>query len=188
MNTKKIQEYVIVRRELLHDEDDQSFHSEAYFTGKIDRLGNPIFGGLYRAKVYITVNEDQTRHKEIRKKVDELQAYYYEKYEIEGGPVAEDEVPTILYMPYSGYVNVYLVDQACGGLEEGGWYYRVQEPVSFMYFTSTRQRRVLMRIAEENYPNAGRRPISSVLSEGQYEIVVEAKPAEASPQRKPHYE
>lgn len=88
------------------------------------------------------------------------------------------------------YVNVYLVDQAFGGHQEGGWYYRTGVPVeSRCYDSMTEAKQALGELATKyRNLNKGRRPISSVLSTGQYQVQLETHFAQPWPQCKPHYE
>lgn len=96
----------------------------------------------------------------------------------------------------SHLVAVYLVELASGGPEEGGWWYDAGELVRVVKVCRTRS-------AAEDYagrfnellrsrrwgPNQGRRPISSVLSDGEYRAMVfETTAPEFFPERRPHYE
>jgi hypothetical protein len=86
-------------------------------------------------------------------------------------------------------VNVYLVDRAYGGPEEGGWWYDTGEllrvfPVERKYADALRD-----EIAKrDEFSNEGRRPISSVASTGQYRVTVSDEPGESYPTTTPHYE
>lgn len=93
-------------------------------------------------------------------------------------------------------VSVYLVDQAWGGPEEGGWWYQVGELVRTLRVMRNEEaayafcRRLNHRLRSRAFgPNKGRRSISSVLSEGEYcaEVYENAAPA-SYPDRRPRYE
>jgi hypothetical protein len=91
---------------------------------------------------------------------------------------------------YNIYVNVYLIDQICGGREEGGWYYLVGSPVESRCYNSMDEALEELNKLEAKYDqeNKSRRPISSVLSEGEYRVMLETHFAEHWPQTKPRYE
>ena len=87
------------------------------------------------------------------------------------------------------FVNVYLVDRAYGGPEEGGWWYDYGQILAVYPVTSRSIGERLVRFLEHcEYSNEGRRDISSVLSEGVYEIRIQDFPGESWPQQRPHYE
>lgn len=91
------------------------------------------------------------------------------------------------------YVNVYLIDRAFGGPEEGGWWYNTRTPVeeecvycqSDAVAESTFERLSAWCDEQNSKRNSN---ISSVLSEGQYVVAREAWPAEYSPASRPRYE
>jgi hypothetical protein len=86
------------------------------------------------------------------------------------------------------FVNVYLADRAYGGPEEGGWWYDTGELVE-CYPVPTREAEALAAALRfGKFSNEGRRPKSSVLSEGVYEIRVEKRPGHDYPTVRPHYE
>jgi hypothetical protein len=110
-------------------------------------------------------------------------------------PFFGDEQPAI---PKAGSfsVAVYLVDRAYGGNEEGGWWYDCGELVRIVQTFRRKQRayeyvrRLNRRLRSRRFgPNAGRREISSVLSEGEYQAqVCEGAVASSFPERRPYYE
>ena len=84
------------------------------------------------------------------------------------------------------YVNVYLVDLAYGGPEEGGWWYQHEEPVEIL--TTTRaESEALKKKLEAEYNNEGRPSISSTLSEGRYDVRIEYTAGQDSPAVRPQY-
>ena len=88
---------------------------------------------------------------------------------------------------WSIYVNVYLEVLEYGGPEEGGWYYRSGEPIESVLVNNLEEAGVTKTNLEAKYPNEGRRPISSVLSEGEYCVRLENHFARAFPESRPYY-
>ena len=96
------------------------------------------------------------------------------------------------------YANIYLYDRAYGGPEEGGWDYDTYtpaegdwdiEPPRHGHFPTAEEaeKAVDALVAWSEDQNTRRRSPSSVLSEGHFEIRLEAWPAERFPKYKPHY-
>lgn len=90
------------------------------------------------------------------------------------------------------WVNIYLVDRVYGGPEEGGWWYTAGEPVESIYvpWSSFDEAAEIRDKSDDKCEklNEGRRPISSVLSEGEYQARIEDHFAEPFPSEQPHYE
>ena len=97
------------------------------------------------------------------------------------------------------YINIYLIDRAFGGYEEGGWHYDCGTPhMSYVFIPELGERKDQFDMRVESFLeqkaeeveewNEGRRPISSVLSEGRFWIAEEDEPAEAWPKERPYYE
>ena len=91
----------------------------------------------------------------------------------------------------SVHVNVYMRDQEFGGHEEGGWWFTTHRPlpelsnvVDWKFAQSVFE--VKQKMCAEF--NEGRRPITSVLSEGEYVVMQEAGPPTYKPEFRPHYE
>lgn len=88
-------------------------------------------------------------------------------------------------------VNVYEVHRCYGGPEEGGWWYDAGIPVHTEIVWRPLAPMVAARL-ENEYSNEGRRELSSVLSDGIYDVVVNDGPpgsaASAYPSEIPHYE
>ncbi|MEU4066648.1 hypothetical protein AB0F25_30420 [Streptomyces wedmorensis] len=87
------------------------------------------------------------------------------------------------------YVNVYEVDRAYGGPEEGGWYYSTGVPTgeSEAYFTEAFAWH-RARILDEEH-REGRSKVYSVnYRGGAYEVRVQDHPGKAYPEETPHYE
>lgn len=110
----------------------------------------------------------------------------------------EDE-EVIVSKPKQGYsVGIYLVDQAFGGNEEGGWWYDTGElqkqfwRYSRYFLTEDEAYSYCRRINDWLHKtiNRNRRPISSVLSEGIFECIVfdGFNLPEYFPEKRPHYE
>lgn len=90
-------------------------------------------------------------------------------------------------LPLLVHVNVYLEDRAYGGPEEGGWWYTTGEPIlSVLSLPETADD--VRADLERRYSNEGRRPMSSVLSQGEYRVCIEPFAAYGYPDRRPHYE
>ena len=94
-------------------------------------------------------------------------------------------------------VSVYHIDLAYGGPEEGGWHYTTGTPVLWaaplQRTFRDRNKAIaymnrLQRIIDALW-NKHRRPISSVLSDGVYDVRLDEGHYPASfPSRRPHYE
>ncbi len=87
------------------------------------------------------------------------------------------------------YVNVYLIDRAYGGPEEGGWWYDTGTAIRSTQIAPNDD--IVLAEAEAwcAEENAHRRSdVSSVLSEGRYVVYVEDQPAADYPAVTPHYE
>jgi len=84
------------------------------------------------------------------------------------------------------WVNVYSVDRAYGGPEEGGWWFDVGYPQEWMRCDTRPQAEQLRERLVELYPRTGKR--SSVLGGDDWEVVIERHAAEAYPEQRPRYE
>lgn len=98
----------------------------------------------------------------------------------------------------AGFVSVavFLVDRAFGGPEEGGWWYDCGEPanepeliIKTRYFLDKKDAKPYRDELQNELAalNAGRPPISSVLSEGRYEAMLCNGHPKAWPERRPAY-
>jgi hypothetical protein len=93
-------------------------------------------------------------------------------------------------------VAVYEIDLAYGGREEGGWWYQRGSLVRISRTFRSQERayeycrRLNARLRSRVFgPNRGKREISSVLSDGEYQAEVHTDCAPKSyPERRPHYE
>ena len=88
------------------------------------------------------------------------------------------------------YVNCYMIDQAYGGPEEGGWWYTVGRPVESR-LADNEEDAALMYNDRKIYwdgHNKDRPEIYSVLSEGRFTVLRESHYARIFPDVKPHYE
>lgn len=94
------------------------------------------------------------------------------------------------------FVAIYLVDRAYGGPEEGGWYYDYGVPdedfsdYTRWFDTEHEAEEYSFKLDHEVCPglNAGRPPVSSVLSEGYYTAIIHEGEPTRFPERRPHYE
>jgi hypothetical protein len=90
-------------------------------------------------------------------------------------------------------VHLFLIDQAFGGHEEGGWWYHCGTPQDHpknKSFASAgdadRYKKTLEDLEDEL--NEGRAEVSSVLSQGCFRFLVCYGEAKPFPEVKPHYE
>ena len=88
------------------------------------------------------------------------------------------------------FVNVYLVDRAKGGNEEGGWWYDYGLIEKVYPVADQENAEKLQKYLEEGeFSNEDRRSdIGSVLSEGRFDVLIEDAPGESWPSEKPFYE
>jgi len=86
------------------------------------------------------------------------------------------------------YANVYMVDRLYGGSEEGGWWYDAGRPVESVRFDFKEEAETALQQQRGKYSNEGRRPLSSVLSNGEYRVMLEDHFAAPWPQHNPAYE
>jgi hypothetical protein len=93
-------------------------------------------------------------------------------------------------------VNLYLVDRAFGGHEEGGWWFDCGQPelhpfnrVFESYDDARKYWELVCKPAEADI-NEGRASISSVLSEGEYRFIIghDGELPAPFPAQRPHYE
>jgi len=93
-------------------------------------------------------------------------------------------------------VNLYLVDRAYGGREEGGWYYDCGQPELhplnrvFVFYPDAQDYYYQVCKPAETDLNEGRASISSVLSEGEYRFIIgyDGEQPAPFPAQRPHYE
>jgi hypothetical protein len=93
-------------------------------------------------------------------------------------------------------VNLYLVDRAFGGHEEGGWWFEYGEPILhplnrvFDNVDDAGEYLIKNCMAIANQMNHDRASINSVLSEGEYRFRIgdENEMPAPFPSHKPHYE
>lgn len=84
------------------------------------------------------------------------------------------------------YVNVYLVDRAYGGAEEGGWWYDCGEPVASIPCDDPDEAIRVRDLMALKFPNTGKS--SSVLGGEDYRVSIEMEFARPYPAVRPHYE
>ena len=109
----------------------------------------------------------------------------------------EDEDPQPNLETFFYCVSIYKIDRAYGGPEEGGWWYTCGEPIlefgahtrCFHILEEAQDYQALLEKTLIVELNEGRRPISSVLSEGVFESYLdENQYPESFPKVRPHYE
>jgi hypothetical protein len=101
------------------------------------------------------------------------------------------EEPGPKFIPHDGvrFVNVYFVNRCYGGPEEGGWYWDQYELIETSAVPAADAEALKASKLAGEYGNEGRRPLSSVLSTGEYQVCIEPKPGKPlDPERRPRYE
>lgn len=89
------------------------------------------------------------------------------------------------------YANVYEIDRAYGGPEEGGWWYDTGHAIRTLGFVSHRKAQRALRLLQKHCEcnNKGLHSPGSMLSEGLWrEACIECHPARDYPETRPHYE
>jgi len=87
------------------------------------------------------------------------------------------------------FVSVMHYDRYYGGPEEGGWYYTRYERVESVFCNTNQEMEEALVRFEAEYSNEGRPSVSSVLSEGRYQIrVTNIEQPLFDPPVRPHYE
>lgn len=84
------------------------------------------------------------------------------------------------------YVNVYAVDRAYGGPEEGGWWYDVGEILESYGPLHEHAAYVLAERLKQDYPNTG--ASNNVLGGDDYRVWIEDEPGADYPTYRPFYE
>lgn len=88
------------------------------------------------------------------------------------------------------FLNVYLIDKAYGGPEEGGWWFEYGQAIRSVQASletlGTMRAELQLWCDSENAQR--RSDIGSVLSEGKYVVYVEDEPGRDWPSERPHYE
>ncbi len=86
-------------------------------------------------------------------------------------------------------VNVYDVNRAYGGAEEGGWWFDCGAPLRTIHVRQRDAERCLRRVERVLAEwNRGAPPLHSVACMGVYQARIEDQPAQAWPNPYPHYE
>ena len=98
-----------------------------------------------------------------------------------------------VHYPNTTFVNVYRIDRAYGGPEEGGWYFTYGEFSDGTAVPDEREEDVEHAKSDAQARcdalNENRNSdIGSVLSEGQYVVMVESHPGKDFPETQPYYE
>lgn len=89
------------------------------------------------------------------------------------------------------YVNIYLIDRAYGGPEEGGWWYEYGIPYASYPALDESQLKRLQHQAHnlcDTLNAEGNRDLNSVACEGRYTVKIEPFFAKPWPDVHPHYE
>jgi hypothetical protein len=83
-------------------------------------------------------------------------------------------------------VGVYHVDRCYGGPEEGGWWFDAWQHVASRLVPEPQWPAIKAELLEE-YPDDGR-SLSSVLSRGVTEVILENQVGQFTTKERPHYE
>jgi len=97
-----------------------------------------------------------------------------------------EDGPTVEYAPGFTFVNVYEVDRAYGGPEEGGWWYDCGRLVLSRQVTTADAESVRDALRVE-YPHTGKSS-SVIYSGGDYSVCIDDAPGADYPEYTPHYE
>ena len=92
--------------------------------------------------------------------------------------------------PVTYYLNEYQVDLAYGGPEEGGWTYETGIFTKCLGTADSREKALRMRRSEQqriDEENARRPDFTSVLSQGELRLYVQAHRGEDFPKERPYY-
>jgi len=81
------------------------------------------------------------------------------------------------YEPPLLFVNVYSIEDAYGGPEEGGWWFTCGRPFTSIYSDSEEEAKQVFQAMQDKYGQ-----------EKDVEIVLESHFAKAFPEKTPHYE
>lgn len=94
--------------------------------------------------------------------------------------------------PKPAFINVYHVQQAYGGPEEGGWYYDVSIPVRTLDVSDAdpELQLKLLEVFKRRWTDGQdmTRDYYSVNARGIYRVRLEDHEGEATPKTRPHYE
>jgi hypothetical protein len=110
---------------------------------------------------------------------------YWTDDEIDRGE-ADAEQETIQYADGFTFVNVYELDRAYGGPEEGGWYFDAGQLILSRQVPVTAAESVRTAL-QERYPSTGKR-YSVIYAGGDYSVCLEDHPGADYPEHTPHYE
>ena len=111
--------------------------------------------------------------------LDQEGRFFIDNEQIE---ITEGQVPVV--------INVYRVNRLYGGSEEGGWWYNEYQLHEYqMVAVGNDPTAALTTLNElkQKYNNEGARPLSSVLSDGQWEVYLEFEMGESRTKMKPVY-
>ena len=100
-------------------------------------------------------------------------------------PSEPQTVDPVTLKPIRNWVNVYGVDQAYGGPEEGGWYYNTYEPLFSVPCGSYEQAEMVRETLEQSFPRTGKS--SNVLGGADFSVVIESHKGKHEPTERPYY-
>ena len=85
------------------------------------------------------------------------------------------------------FISVYTVVRLYGGPEEGGWYYDHRTLMLTECHFLDEGAKIRFQELKEKYSNEGKRPLSSVLSDGIYDVMYEFKSGTYATKERPVY-
>ncbi|WP_209124438.1 hypothetical protein [Alkalihalobacillus sp. BA299] len=85
------------------------------------------------------------------------------------------------------FVNVYGVERAYGGPEEGGWWYNTHDCLESVPVANKNSKK-MKEYMEEKYAHVNRGNIYSVLGGAELAVYVERIPCQSQTRERPHYE
>ena len=85
------------------------------------------------------------------------------------------------------FVNVYEIERAYGGSEEGGWWYNTHDCLESVPVANKNSNK-MKEYLEEKYAHVNRGNIYSVLGGAELAVYIERTPCESQTRERPHYE
>jgi hypothetical protein len=118
---------------------------------------------------------------------EDMQAYPGDDESEDSDDYDSDDDGSVRYAEGFTFVNVYEVDRAYGGPEEGGWYYDTGRLVLSRQVPSADAESVRASLREQ-YPSTGKSSSVIYPGYGDYTIHLDSEPGADYPDYTPHYE